>query len=423
MDGVTISAAGALIGLAIAIILILKKVTPTYAMIFGALAGGIIGGAGLSGTISYMITGTQGMINAILRIVAAGILAGTLIESGAAERIAKTIVDKMGAKRSMLAIVLATWVLTAVGVFGDVACLTVAPIAIQIAQRSGFHKMGVMMALIGAVRAGNAMSPNPNDIAVAEGYGVPLISVIAVGIIPAIAAVVTTTVLANKLAYKGTEFTAADAIELEDKDLPSFGASMAGPILAIALLILRPFANITIDPIIALPAGGIVGALAMGKAKHMMEYFEAGLKRMSGVAMLLIGTGAISGIISNSELTDMIISAIAFLGLPTMLLAPISSILMGAATASATSGTTLSVQNFGTEILASGISPLQAAGMTNCSVFVFDGLPHGSFFHVSAGSVNMELKERLKLLGFEAINGLVMCIVSVILYGVIGLAA
>ena len=75
------------------------------------------------------------------------------------------------------------------------------------------------------------------------------------------------------------------------------------------------------------------------------------------------------------------------------------------------------------EILASGISPLQAAGMTNCSVFVFDGLPHGSFFHVSAGSVNMEIKERLKLLGFEALNGMVMCIVSVLLYGVIGLAA
>ena len=231
MDGVTVSAAGALIGLAIAIILILKKVTPTYAMIFGALAGGLIGGAGLDGTISFMIAGTEGMINAILRIVAAGILAGTLIESGAAERIAKTIVDKMGAKRSMLAIVLATWVLTAVGVFGDVACLTVAPIAIQIAQRNKFHKMGVLIALIGAVRAGNAMSPNPNDIAVSEGYGVPLISVIAVGIIPAIAAVIVTTICANKFAFKGTEFTAADSVEFEDRELPSFGASMAGPSL------------------------------------------------------------------------------------------------------------------------------------------------------------------------------------------------
>lgn len=418
---VTITAAGALIGLAVAIILILKKVTPTYAMIFGALVGGLVGGAGLTNTVSYMVSGTQGMISAILRIVAAGILAGTLIESGAAQKIAETIVDKMGAKRSILAIVLATWVLTAIGVFGDVACITVAPIAIQIALRSGYHKMGVMMALIGAVRAGNAMAPNPNDIAVSEYFDVPLTSVIAAGILPAIAAIIVTTFLATRLANKGTVFTQADVIELKDDDLPSFLASISGPAVAIVLLVLRPIAGITIDPIVALPVGGIVGALCMGKAKHLISYFEAGLAKMSGVAMLLLGTGAISGIISNSDLSDIIVSAIETLGLPTLLLAPIASILMGAATASATSGTTLASQIFGPTILASGVSPLAAASMINSSVFVFDGLPHGSFFHVSAGSINMEIRERLRLLGYEAINGLVMSVVSVVAYGVLGL--
>ena len=83
MDGITISVAGALVSLAVAIVLILKKVQPTYAMIFGAIVGGLVGGAGLSGTVDSMISGTQGMISAIIRIVTAGILAGALIESGA----------------------------------------------------------------------------------------------------------------------------------------------------------------------------------------------------------------------------------------------------------------------------------------------------------------------------------------------------
>ncbi len=39
----------------------------------------------------------------------------------------------MGAKRCLIAITLATWLLTTVGVFGDVACITVAPIALQMA--------------------------------------------------------------------------------------------------------------------------------------------------------------------------------------------------------------------------------------------------------------------------------------------------
>ena len=45
MDGITISVAGALVSLAVAIVLILKKVQPTYAMIFGAIVGGLVGGA------------------------------------------------------------------------------------------------------------------------------------------------------------------------------------------------------------------------------------------------------------------------------------------------------------------------------------------------------------------------------------------
>ena len=53
MDGVTVSVLGALAALVVAIVLILKKVQPTYAMLIGAVAGGLIGGAGLTGTVNY----------------------------------------------------------------------------------------------------------------------------------------------------------------------------------------------------------------------------------------------------------------------------------------------------------------------------------------------------------------------------------
>ena len=410
MDGVTVSVLGALAALAVAIVLILKKVQPTYAMIFGAVIGGLVGGAGLTGTVSFIISGTQGIVSAIIRIVTAGILAGALIESGAAERIAESIINKMGAKRSLIAITLATWLLTTVGVFGDVACITVAPIALQMARRAGYHKMGVLMAQLGAVRAGNVMSPNPNAIAAAEAFNLPLTSIIAVGVIPAVTALIVTSLLAKRLSMRGTEITEADigGEAAQHKDLPPLWAALSGPVVTIAILLLRPIAGITIDPLIAL--------------RDMGHYFNAGLAKMSGVAMLLVGTGALSGIISNSGLKDVIISFIETLGLPGFMLAPISGMLMGAATASATAGTTLASQIFGPTVVASGVTPLAAAAMTHASCFVFDGLPHGSFFHVSAGGVNMEISERLKLLGYEAINGLAMMAVSTLVFGVLRLA-
>ncbi len=57
----TVSALGAVIALAVAILLILKKVSPAYGMLAGALIGGLVGGADLVQTVSLMIGGAQGI--------------------------------------------------------------------------------------------------------------------------------------------------------------------------------------------------------------------------------------------------------------------------------------------------------------------------------------------------------------------------
>ena len=108
---IPVSALGALAALSIAIFLILKKVPPAYGMIVGALAGGLIGGADLTQTVALMIGGAQGITTAVMRILAAGVLAGVLIESGAATTIAETIVKKLGETRALLALALATLIL------------------------------------------------------------------------------------------------------------------------------------------------------------------------------------------------------------------------------------------------------------------------------------------------------------------------
>ena len=99
----TITTLGAILGLVVAIILIIYKVPPVYGMMVGALVGGLVGGASLADTVSYMVSGASGMASGIMRIIAAGMLAGFLIKSGSAESIAHTIVKKMGEKYALLA--------------------------------------------------------------------------------------------------------------------------------------------------------------------------------------------------------------------------------------------------------------------------------------------------------------------------------
>ncbi|MEG2290964.1 MAG: GntP family permease [Clostridium sp.] len=415
---ITVTALGAIIALIIAITLIIKKVHPAYGLIIGALVGGLIGGAGLVGSVDLMMGGAKGMMPAILRIVTAGVLAGVLIQSGAAAKIAETIVSKIGESKSLIALTIATMVLTSVGVFVDVAVITVAPIALAIANKSGLTKTAILLAMVGGGKAGNIMSPNPNTIAAADNLGVPLTSIMIAGIIPAIVGVIVTCIISKQLKNKGS-FVGKDETSKEIEDMPSFFAAIFGPLVAIVLLMLRPIAGISVDPLIALPIGGICGVVAMGKTKYLNEYATYGLGKMTGVAILLIGTGTLAGIISNSALKDVIIQGINTLGLPNFALAPVSGILMGAATASTTSGTAVATSVFGSTITGMGVSSIATAAMIHVGATVLDHLPHGSFFHSTGGSISMGMKERLKLIPYESLVGLSMTVVSVIIFGLI----
>ena len=53
------SAWGAFIGLLVSIFLIIRKVSPVYSLILGALVGGLLGGVSLPETVSLMISGVN----------------------------------------------------------------------------------------------------------------------------------------------------------------------------------------------------------------------------------------------------------------------------------------------------------------------------------------------------------------------------
>ena len=122
------SALAALIGLVLSIVLVIRKLSPVYSLMLGALVGGLLAGTGLVETISQMLTGVKDITPAILRILAAGVLSGVLIKTGAAASISNSVVRTLGRKHVYLAVAFSALLLTAVGVFVDVAVITVAPI-------------------------------------------------------------------------------------------------------------------------------------------------------------------------------------------------------------------------------------------------------------------------------------------------------
>lgn len=413
----TFTTFGAIFGLAVSIFLIIRKFHPVYSLVLGALIGGIIGGGGLAGTVDTMISGAQGMMSSVLRILTSGILAGALIKTGSAEKIAEMIVKKMGEHFAILSIAISTMIICAVGVFVDISVITVAPIAMAIAKRAGYNKPSILLAMIGGGKAGNIISPNPNTIATAEAFQIDLTSLMMKNILPAIGALLVTIVLATFLTKRSDDMISENDLEKSGhKKLPSFTAAIAGPLLVILLLALRPLFQIAIDPLIALPAGGILCMLATGQIKNIKSYTEFGLSKVIGVSILLIGTGTLAGIIKASNLQFDMISLLEAGNLPAFLLAPISGILMAGATASTTAGATIASQTFASTLISSGVDAVSAGAMVHSGATVIDSMPHGSFFHATGGSVNMQMKERMKLIPYEACVGLTSTILSTILY-------
>ena len=409
------SALAALIGLVLSIVLIIRKLSPVYSLILGALVGGLLAGWGLETTVSEMISGVKDITPAIVRIIAAGVLTGMLVKTGAASTIARSIIKALGQKYIYLALALSALLLTAMGVFIDVAVITIAPIAIIMGNRLKLSKFKLLLAMIGGGKCGNILSPNPNTIIAAENFDAPLSSVMAAGVLPAIVGLLVTVFVIIPLMPKG-ELMEGNLQEEKDEQLPALWRSLIGPIVTILLLALRPIADIVVDPMIALPVGGVIGIIATGHWKNMSACLSYGLDKMSGIAILLVGTGTLAGVIKASAIKDVLVGMLAGWSNGGTLMAPIAGALMSAATASTTAGATIASASFADAIVAAGVTAIWGAAMVNAGATILDHLPHGSFFHATGGSMGMSVKERLKLIPYESIVGLVLTICSVTAY-------
>ena len=406
---------GALAGLSVAIVLIIRKVTPAYALVAGALLGGLVGGGGLVGTVDAMVSGTKTMMPSVLRILASGVLVGALVKTGSAAKIADAIVSGLGSRFALVAVALATMIVCAVGVFVDISVITVAPVALAVGRKANVPVPALLLAMIGGGKAGNIVSPNPNTIAAADAFGVELTSLMGANVLPAACAFAATALLATGLARRtrgsSAAATAGGATETADAR-PALWQAVAGPLAVVALLALRPLAAISVDPLVALPVGGIVSAVACGHWRQVVPYAEFGLGKVTGVSILLIGTGTVAGIVKGSGLNADVIALLSSLHLPMAALAPVSGVLMAAATASTTAGATIASQTFSGALLAAGLPALGSPAAVHAGSPVLDSLPHGSFFHATGGSVGLSVRDRLKLIPYEAAVGSVSTVVS-----------
>ncbi|MCL2569534.1 MAG: GntP family permease [Oscillospiraceae bacterium] len=426
--GIEVSVFGVMLALVLSIFFIIRKMNPALAMFTGVFAGAIVGGANLPQMVDIVILGGRQVVGANVRILAGGFLVGALIETGAAETIARGIVKGLGEKRAIFAIALSAMIVTGAGVFITVAMLIVSPIALSVAYRANISKFAAILAISGGAKAGNVISPNPNALAAAESFGLPLSEVMLNGLIPGIVALVVTVALCKMMQNKHFKVEAEDLDDSADAaDLPSFGKAIVAPAVAIGMLMLNPIgdilgigainsANLPMDPFFVLPIGAVAGLLVLGKGRRITEFATKGVLRMAPIMLVVFGAGAIGGLITVSVFPAMIEDALYRMGIPTAFLAPLSSTIFASVTGSATAGIIIGGESFGATILAAGVPALAGAVMLHAGGGFLDAVPHSSGFLATQQAMKCTMAERMRVMPWEFAVGGAMTLTSVGMY-------
>lgn len=296
-----------LLGLAILLILTLKKVPTVYAALISVIFIALFSKLPVVSTVTndYMTGFANFVKSAWLMLLLGAILSKVMDVTGAARSIASFIIGKVGVRFAIPAIVIAGGLLTYGGVSSFVSCFALYPITVAVFKKANLPRY-LIPATIGAgiftwvtMLPGNPQIQNiiPTTFLPTDAMAAPVVGIVC-GLFTLILSLLYLTYEAKKATKKGIGFEADDATlkdlekadELEDKgELPNVIVSVL-PIIAVAV-VLNVFKQ---DISVALLSGIVLCAVLCHKnLKGISQIFT---ESVSSAASTVISASAIVAI-------------------------------------------------------------------------------------------------------------------------------
>lgn len=332
-DAVTTSEIGAVVGLAVAVALLIlfvlrTKVHAVLALVIAASIAGLAAGMAPDATIESITTGFGSTLSTIGLVIGLGVMMGRILEaSGAAEKLAVTLIRWLGRKREEWALAGAGFIIS-IPIFVDSAFVILTPLVRSLSRTSGRSILTLGIALAGGLTmTHHAVPPTPGPLGAAGIFDVGVGEMILWGVVltlPALVLVVLyATIMGPRIEAKVAAQTGeqlspsaafaefeAQAVERERK-LPSLAISLM-PILVPILLI---FANtvstnlteagaLTLpetlvqtaafvgNPVIALLIGVLIAVYGLTRGQPRQDTLADMEKGVESAGIILLVTGA-----------------------------------------------------------------------------------------------------------------------------------
>lgn len=302
---------------------------------------------------------TLGFVGIVLGL---GTMLGMMMaESGGADRIARTLIDKFGRERVHWAIMLAAFI-AGLPLFFEIGVVLLAPLVFIVARRAGVPLIKVGVPLLAGLSVVHALiPPHPGPLLAIQAFGADMGKTILYGLIIGLPiAVLSGPMFASFVARYvpgklSSEMADQFVQERDDKDMPGFGVTVFTVLLPVILMLLKAFADIFLPaeavarqwldfvghPITALLAALLLALYTFGygrgyDGKQVLKFLEKSLAPTAAIVMIIGAGGGFKQMLVSSGVGDAIGQMAVQANLSPILLAWTVAALIRVATGSAT---------------------------------------------------------------------------------------
>jgi GntP family gluconate:H+ symporter len=229
------------------------KVHPFVALIAVSLAMGAAAGMPLGAAVKAFQDGVGGALGFIAVVVGLGTMLGKMMaESGAATRIAATLIDAFGERRVHWAIMVVAFIV-GMPVFFQVGFVLLVPLVFTVARRTGMSLVKIGIPLVAGLSVVHGMlPPHPAAMLAVAAYEADVGRTILYGVLvglptAALAGPIYGAWIAPRIALPAESPLAAQLEGASVEHMPGFGISLFTVLIPVILMLLASAADVALD--------------------------------------------------------------------------------------------------------------------------------------------------------------------------------
>ena len=347
----------AAVGIIVLLVLIIRfKFHPVISMMIAAIVIGVGAGMPLTMISETVEKGVGKTLQGIALLVGLGSMFGGILEvSGGAQRIAKTLIDRLGQRKAGVALGI-TGLVIGTTVFFEAGVVVLIPLAFSVAKQTKKSTLYYAIPLLAGLASGYAfVPPSAGSVLVADSLGVSLGVMIMVGIPTAlicmiVAGVVWGRFIGNRI-FTGLPVN-VEEIKDDSRELPPFGLVLGVILIPLILILIstvskympipegvqnvlsfigKPFLALTVATLAAMYFLGIRRGYTGAQLKKILDH---SLRPVGMILLVIASGGVIRWMLQDSGLGYIIGPALEKSGMPLILVAFFIALLVRASVGS-----------------------------------------------------------------------------------------